>query len=58
MNGGASAQPRPAAAVNLAPRPAGGSRGALSNIEYEYRGGDTVEEVRRCFEYCRDALTS
>ena len=26
------------------------------NIEYEYRGGDTVEEVRRCFEYCRDAL--
>ena len=28
------------------------------NIEYEYRGGDTVEEVRRCFEYCRDALES
>ena len=28
------------------------------NIEYEYRGGDTVEEVRRCFEYCRAALES
>ncbi len=26
------------------------------NIEYEYRGGDTVEEVRRCFEYSRAAL--
>ena len=26
------------------------------NIEYEYRGGDTVEEVRRCFEYCRELL--
>ena len=28
------------------------------NIEYEYRGGDTVDEVRRCFEYCRGALES
>jgi sugar phosphate isomerase/epimerase len=27
-----------------------------ANIEYEYKGGDTVEEVRRCFEYCRNAL--
>jgi sugar phosphate isomerase/epimerase len=27
-----------------------------ANIEYEYKGGDTVEEVRRCFEYCRSAL--
>ena len=26
------------------------------NIEYEYRGGDTVEEVRRCFDFCRGAL--
>ena len=26
------------------------------NIEYEYRGGDTVEEVRRCFDYCRQVL--
>lgn len=27
-----------------------------ANIEYEYKGGDTIEEVRRCFEYCRNAL--
>jgi sugar phosphate isomerase/epimerase len=27
-----------------------------ANIEYEYKGGDTVEEVRRCFEYCKRAL--
>lgn len=25
-------------------------------IEYEYKGADTVEEVRRCYEYCRKAL--
>ncbi|MGE5647174.1 MAG: sugar phosphate isomerase/epimerase family protein [Acidobacteriota bacterium] len=25
-------------------------------IEYEYSGGDAVEEVRRCFEFCRDAV--
>lgn len=25
-------------------------------IEYEYKGGDTVEEVRRCYEYCRQVL--
>jgi sugar phosphate isomerase/epimerase len=27
-----------------------------ANIEYEYKGGDTVEEVRRCLDYCRRAL--
>ena len=27
-----------------------------ANIEYEYDGDDTVEEVRKCFEYCRQAL--
>ncbi|HEY3886919.1 MAG TPA: TIM barrel protein, partial [Vicinamibacterales bacterium] len=27
-----------------------------ANIEYEYKGGDTVAEVRRCFEYCKQAL--
>ena len=27
-----------------------------ANIEYEYTGGDTVEEVRRCLEYCRQQL--
>ena len=27
-----------------------------ANIEYEYRGDDTVTEVRRCFEYCRAIL--
>jgi sugar phosphate isomerase/epimerase len=25
-------------------------------IEYEYDGGDAVQEVRRCFEFCRDAV--
>ena len=28
-----------------------------ANIEYEYRGDDTVAEVRKCFEYCKTALT-
>jgi sugar phosphate isomerase/epimerase len=28
-----------------------------ANIEYEYEGADTVAEVRRCFEYCKKALT-
>lgn len=29
-----------------------------ANIEYEYEGGDTVAEVRKCLEYCEHALTS
>lgn len=28
-----------------------------ANIEYEYRGGDTVAEVRRCLEFCKNALS-
>ena len=27
-----------------------------ANIEYEYKGGDTVQEVRKCYEYCKAAL--
>ena len=27
-----------------------------AQIEYEYKGGDTIAEVRRCYEYCRRAL--
>jgi sugar phosphate isomerase/epimerase len=27
-----------------------------ANIEYEYKGGDAVEEVRRCLEYCKREL--
>ncbi|HZS07375.1 MAG TPA: sugar phosphate isomerase/epimerase [Blastocatellia bacterium] len=27
-----------------------------ANIEYEYRGEDAVAEVRKCFQYIRDAL--
>ena len=27
-----------------------------ANIEYEYQGGDTVVEMRRCYAYCRQAL--
>ena len=27
-----------------------------ANIEYEYKGGDTVQEVAKCFEYCKQAL--
>lgn len=27
-----------------------------ANIEYEYKGGDTIAEVRKCFEYCKKAL--
>jgi sugar phosphate isomerase/epimerase len=27
-----------------------------ANIEYEYQGADTVAEVKKCFEYCRQAL--
>jgi sugar phosphate isomerase/epimerase len=29
-----------------------------ANIEYEYKGGDTVQEVKRCLEYCRRQLDS
>jgi len=29
-----------------------------ANIEYEYNGADPVAEVRRCYEYCRSALTT
>lgn len=28
-----------------------------ANIEYEYEGKDTIEEVKRCFQYCKQALT-
>jgi sugar phosphate isomerase/epimerase len=27
-----------------------------ANIEYEYKGADTVTEVKNCFEYCKQAL--
>jgi sugar phosphate isomerase/epimerase len=27
-----------------------------ANIEYEYKGSDTVEEVKKCFAYCKQAL--
>jgi sugar phosphate isomerase/epimerase len=27
-----------------------------ANIEYEYKGGDTVEEMKKCFAYCKAAL--
>jgi sugar phosphate isomerase/epimerase len=27
-----------------------------ANIEFEYRGEDTIAEVRKCFEYCKAAL--
>lgn len=29
-----------------------------ANIEYEYKGSDSVAEVRKCFEYCKQALQS
>lgn len=29
-----------------------------AKIEYEYKGTDTVAEVRKCFEYCKQALSS
>lgn len=29
-----------------------------ANIEYEYPGGDAVAEVRKCYQFCRDALAS
>ena len=27
-----------------------------ANIEYEYQGQDTVAEVAKCYEYCKDML--
>ena len=27
-----------------------------ANIEYEYKGSDTIAEVKRCLEYCKQAL--
>lgn len=27
-----------------------------ANIEYEYKGADTVAEVKKCYEYCRKAI--
>ena len=27
-----------------------------ANVEYEYKGADTIAEVRKCFEYCKSAL--
>ena len=30
--------------------------GIPANIEYEYRGADTVAEVAKCFEFCKNAL--
>ena len=29
-----------------------------ANIEYEYKGQDTVAEVRKCLDFCKRALTS
>jgi sugar phosphate isomerase/epimerase len=29
-----------------------------ANIEYEYKGADTVAEVKKCYEYCRSVLSS
>jgi len=29
-----------------------------ANIEYEYKGGNTIQEVTRCLEYCRRQLDS
>jgi sugar phosphate isomerase/epimerase len=28
-----------------------------ADIEFEYRGADAVAEVRKCFQYCKDALS-
>jgi len=27
-----------------------------ANIEYEYKGADTLVEVKKCYEYCKAAL--
>lgn len=29
-----------------------------ANIEYEYKGGDTIAEMKKCFEYCKNALNT
>lgn len=29
-----------------------------ANIEYEYKGADSVDEVRKCLDYCKKALAS
>lgn len=29
-----------------------------ANIEYEYQGANTVEEVRKCFNYCKEILVA
>jgi sugar phosphate isomerase/epimerase len=29
-----------------------------ANLEYEYKGEDTLTEVKRCLEYCRSVLTA
>lgn len=29
-----------------------------ANIEYEYKGADTVAEMKKCLEYCRKALSA
>ncbi len=29
-----------------------------ANIEYEYKGSDTIAEMKRCFDYCKSALNS
>lgn len=29
-----------------------------ANIEYEYKGADTVDEIRKCLEYCKQAITA
>ncbi len=28
-----------------------------ANIEYEYKGADTLAEVKKCFDYCKTSLT-
>jgi sugar phosphate isomerase/epimerase len=29
-----------------------------ANIEYEYKGSDTIAEMKKCFEYCKSALNA
>jgi hypothetical protein len=28
-----------------------------ANIEYAYKGGDTISEIRKCYEFCKQALS-